>query len=419
MPRARTPVAAERQYVRLLLGWLRTWQEGVMTAALRWYQRHPARASLRGRSDAVPHTGLPFPVETLRTVPHDISAIGQRVAAHNAATYERVVGIPISDVMAPSRIAEFQTRNVALIESLETSQLEDLLPIISEATAAGWASRELQAAIQERFGVGESRAELIARDQVLKLNSQVTRDRHEEAGIDAYIWRTSGDERVRDTHAELEGEQFSYEDPPVTNDQGETNNPGEDYQCRCTADPVLPTYDEETEEGDPEAGESEEETGDLEPETGESEGEREIPFAEVPHPELESAAILPELLEAVAPAEIAEVAAEESFDLPPAPAVVRPDTEAGRATDLIVNAAKETPTGWFGEHKVFISHVHEHGPFSDLTLEQFKEKLLGLQRSGAIVLARADLVGAMNLADVSASEVQNQGAAFHFIDTRY
>jgi hypothetical protein len=42
-----------------------------------------------------------------------------------------------------------------------------------------------------------SRAEIIARDQVGKLNGLITKARMQEAGIDKYIWQTSLDERVR------------------------------------------------------------------------------------------------------------------------------------------------------------------------------------------------------------------------------
>ena len=49
-----------------------------------------------------------------------------------------------------------------------------------------------------------------------------------------YIWRTRRDGKVRSSHAEREGQIFSWDDPP----QG--GHPGEDYGCRCTAEPYLP-----------------------------------------------------------------------------------------------------------------------------------------------------------------------------------
>ncbi|HBZ43970.1 MAG TPA: hypothetical protein DEO85_07950 [Maritimibacter sp.] len=49
-----------------------------------------------------------------------------------------------------------------------------------------------------------------------------------------YIWRTRRDGKVRLSHAEREGHVFSWGAPP------EGGHPGEDYGCRCTAEPYLP-----------------------------------------------------------------------------------------------------------------------------------------------------------------------------------
>ncbi|MFZ4125704.1 MAG: phage minor head protein [Rickettsiales bacterium] len=58
-----------------------------------------------------------------------------------------------------------------------------------------------------------------------------------KAGLDNqssryYIWRTEGDEKVRASHAINNGLIFSRENPPST------GHPGEDYNCRCWAEPV-------------------------------------------------------------------------------------------------------------------------------------------------------------------------------------
>lgn len=51
---------------------------------------------------------------------------------------------------------------------------------------------------------------------------------------DYYIWRTKKDDRVRGKHAEREGEIFNWHVPP------EGGHPGEDYNCRCWAEPYKP-----------------------------------------------------------------------------------------------------------------------------------------------------------------------------------
>jgi len=53
-----------------------------------------------------------------------------------------------------------------------------------------------------------------------------------------YVWRTRRDGKVRSSHAEREGQVFSWDDPP------EGGHPGADYGCRCTAEPYLPQTSE-------------------------------------------------------------------------------------------------------------------------------------------------------------------------------
>lgn len=48
-----------------------------------------------------------------------------------------------------------------------------------------------------------------------------------------YIWRTRGDGKVRASHAANNGRIFSWDNPPAT------GHPGEDYNCRCTAEPYV------------------------------------------------------------------------------------------------------------------------------------------------------------------------------------
>ncbi len=47
-----------------------------------------------------------------------------------------------------------------------------------------------------------------------------------------YKWRTVGDTHVRDAHAAREGQTFSWAQPP------DGGHPGEDYNCRCWAEPL-------------------------------------------------------------------------------------------------------------------------------------------------------------------------------------
>lgn len=116
-----------------------------------------------------------------------------------------------------------------------------------EGFAKGRTPAAISNEIQRRFDVTKSKANLLARDQVGTLSANLTRTRQESAGVEEYIWSSSGDERVRECHRELNGQKFRYDDPPamwyMTKHgkvySGRHCNPGEDYQCRCVAKPVF------------------------------------------------------------------------------------------------------------------------------------------------------------------------------------
>ena len=60
-----------------------------------------------------------------------------------------------------------------------------------------------------------------------------------------YIWRTSEDERVCESHRALDGTKHRYDHPPVVDrKRGRTANPGNDFQCRCAMESVIEGFDE-------------------------------------------------------------------------------------------------------------------------------------------------------------------------------
>ncbi len=134
----------------------------------------------------------------------------------------------------------FMDANVSLIKSLVGYQIDDIQKLLESSEATGLRVEELRKQIQDRFDVSKSKADLLARDQTLKLNGAITQARQRNAGVEKYVWTTSGDERVREEHAALEGQVFSWDNPPPP------GHPGEDYQCRCTAFPILEEFDDTT-----------------------------------------------------------------------------------------------------------------------------------------------------------------------------
>lgn len=173
-----------------------------------------------------------------------LRAVAQRTdenAARNLARQLEVQGISIPTAGKgefASIVDVFRDDQLRLIQSLAFDKVQRVRKVLDANRGAR--VEDVAKRIRTETGADRSKAELIARDQVLKLNASVTWQRHTAAGITEYEWSTSGDERVRPGHRRLDGRRFKYANPPVVDESGCTANPGEDYSCRCLALPVLP-----------------------------------------------------------------------------------------------------------------------------------------------------------------------------------
>jgi len=136
---------------------------------------------------------------------------------------------------------ELWTKNNAdLITSVPQSTISNLRNVVKEGYLAGRSNAAIGREIQQAYGVDRRKAQFWARDQIAKLNSDLTREQQKDAGVDEYVWSDSGDARVRDRHEELNGKRFSWNAPPVVDRRtGRRCHPGEDYNCRCVALPVF------------------------------------------------------------------------------------------------------------------------------------------------------------------------------------
>lgn len=156
--------------------------------------------------------------------------------------FKRVLGVDLftNDRALADTVEIFSINNVQLSKSLIDQAVDKVQSTVLSGFQSGrrWEeiAKDIEDYIDPSIGGVANRARLIARDQISKLNGQVTQERQKNLGVSKYIWRTSLDERVRDSHRELEGTTQSWDDPPSV------GHPGEDYNCRCTAEPVLDDF---------------------------------------------------------------------------------------------------------------------------------------------------------------------------------
>jgi SPP1 gp7 family putative phage head morphogenesis protein len=167
-----------------------------------------------------------------------IASVGESIADKSEAYMRNIVRIRVPTPGKNTMIDQFTDRNVRLIKGLGDEQIAQLTELLRRSTAAGARAEELAPEVGKILNAGESRIQLIARDQTLKFYAATNQATQKAAGIDSYVWVTSRDERVRAEHAALDGQTFRYDDPPDTGNG--FNNPGEDIQCRCVATPIVP-----------------------------------------------------------------------------------------------------------------------------------------------------------------------------------
>lgn len=99
--------------------------------------------------------------------------------------------------------------------------------------------------IQKSYGESQNKAKFLARQETGLLMAKFKETRYTDAGIMEYRWGCvagSAKHPVRPSHKALEGKIFRWDTPPITTMPGQPvrrNNPGEDYNCRCFARPIV------------------------------------------------------------------------------------------------------------------------------------------------------------------------------------
>lgn len=169
---------------------------------------------------------------------------GAATSSYQREQFDRVVRAGLgSDVVSGTTsplgpmIEHYVDANVGLIAGLTDETAKKIEGIILDGFTKGLRHEDLAALLEQRLGMAEDRAKLIARDQVLTLYGQVNAARQRQIGVTRFRWMTVNDARVRDEHTHRQEvsrtDPYSYDDPP----DGEL--PGEPILCRCYAEPVL------------------------------------------------------------------------------------------------------------------------------------------------------------------------------------
>lgn len=150
----------------------------------------------------------------------------------------------VSPTLTPAAKEELKTQytqNMNIwIQKFSEEEIVALRERVELNATQGYRFDRLINSIKNRYSVSENKAAFLARQETSLFLAKFREKRFADGGVRRYRWSTAGDERVRSSHAHLNGQVFSYDQPPITDPTtAARNNPGQDYNCRCVDIPVF------------------------------------------------------------------------------------------------------------------------------------------------------------------------------------
>lgn len=143
-------------------------------------------------------------------------------------------------------IAEEWEENARLyIRNFTKSETAKLRAMIKANALKGLRFEHAIASIQKSYGVSERKAKFLAKQETSLLMSNLKKARYTGAGSNEYRWRCvagSPKHPVRPSHKKLDGTIQRWDAPPITTGPNQPVRrcaPGEDFECRCTAIPIV------------------------------------------------------------------------------------------------------------------------------------------------------------------------------------
>ena len=143
----------------------------------------------------------------------------------------------------------YKDQNISLIQSLPLDAAKRTYKILTEGYVSGARFENLVDKIQRIGQISSNRATLIARTETSKISTALTQARSKVLGLDWYVWRTSQDVRVRDSHYLMSRVIVNWNEPPAPEHLKGINSKlghyhaGNAPNCRCYAQPVIDIND--------------------------------------------------------------------------------------------------------------------------------------------------------------------------------
>lgn len=136
--------------------------------------------------------------------------------------------------------------NASLIKTLPTDVAKKVTKDISDMALKGMRASEIAKVIREQTDKhSRASAKLIARTEVSKTTTALTKARCDNLDLHWYVWRTMEDgDRVRKSHRIMEGVLVNWNEPPspeaLAGEKSVGNyHAGNIWNCRCYTEPLI------------------------------------------------------------------------------------------------------------------------------------------------------------------------------------
>ncbi len=184
--------------------------------------------------------GAPTGIDILATERKILDAASAEFnkALHDFDEGRNPLGIPSSMKDVADDINEAVKADAKRVAMEELEKLSEELATLAATDAPLDAVKKTIERVKKRLA---NRTRTMSEHAAALLLSEYRREQAKRLGLSSYIWRTMRDHRVRHDHRLLDGKQFRWDSPPITNlHTGERHAPGEDINCRCVPLNLIP-----------------------------------------------------------------------------------------------------------------------------------------------------------------------------------
>ena len=126
------------------------------------------------------------------------------------------------------------------IKNFTETEISKMRKDLSTMILDGKSTKFVSEYIQKRYDISKRKALFLARTESAIATTSYLIAKYQAEGINSYKWSTSHDERVRELHRELDGQIFTFDNPPIIDKRTQQRgNPGETFNCRCIMIPQI------------------------------------------------------------------------------------------------------------------------------------------------------------------------------------